>query len=184
MICKWKNLNFGIMLSYGERKELQIYHLISKNGQMKTLSLLKATLQHCLPLLKKVKPYHNILEKNVWDDILAKYLAPNIPITSLILPPRKKATVQLPSRKVSIIIPSSSIITLEHVAEVSSWIDRRSKIYNTTEIPYEFKLLLRGSRDGFTGELFHRLCDNIPGTVVVVKIDSTNEILGGYNPLI
>ncbi|RIB22553.1 hypothetical protein C2G38_2173714 [Gigaspora rosea] len=144
-----------------------------EDGQMKTLNV-----------LKKIKPYHNILEKNVWDDILAKYLAPNVPITSLILPPRKKATVQLPSRKASIITPSSSIITLEHVAEISSWIDRRSKIYNTTEIPYEFKLLLRGSRDGFTGEVFHRLCDNIPGTVVVVKIDSTNEILGGYNPLI
>ncbi|RIB22546.1 hypothetical protein C2G38_2075326, partial [Gigaspora rosea] len=81
---------------------------------------LKATLQHCLPhiryfqipsedVLKKIKPYHNILEKNVWDDILAKHLAPNMPITSLILPPRKKATVQLPSRKVSIITPSSSI---------------------------------------------------------------------------
>ncbi|RIB22555.1 hypothetical protein C2G38_2140164 [Gigaspora rosea] len=156
---------------------------------------LKATLQHCLPhiryfqipsedVLKKVKPYHNILEKNVWDDILAKFLAPNMPITSLILPPRKKATVQLPSRKASIITPSSYIITIDHVAEISSWIDRRSKIYNTTEIPYEFKLLLRGSRDGFSGEVFHRLCDNIPGTVVVVKIDSTNEILGGYNPLI
>ncbi|RIB22552.1 hypothetical protein C2G38_2173713 [Gigaspora rosea] len=140
---------------------------------------LKATLQHCLPhiryfqipsedVLKKIKPYHNILEKNIWDDILAKYLAPNVPIASLILPPRKKATVQLPSRKASIITPSSSIITLEHIAELSSWIDRRSKIYNTTEIPYEFKLLLRGSRDGFT----------------VLKIDSTNEILGGYNLLI
>ncbi|RIB22551.1 hypothetical protein C2G38_2173710 [Gigaspora rosea] len=131
---------------------------------------LKATLQHCLPhiryfqipsedVLKKIKPYHNILEKNVWDDILAKYLAPNVPIASIILSP-------------------------QHIAEISSWIDRRSKIYNTTEIPYEFKLLLRGSRDGFTGEVFHRLCDNIPGTVVVLKIDSTNEILGGYNPLI
>ncbi|RIB22557.1 hypothetical protein C2G38_2140165 [Gigaspora rosea] len=156
---------------------------------------LKATLQHCLPhiryfqipsedVLKKIKPYHNIFEKNVWDDILAKYLAPNVPITSLILPPRKKVTVQLPSRKAYIITPSSSIITLEHIAKISSWIDRRSKIYNTTEIPYEFKLLLRGSRDGFTGEVFHRLCDNIPGTVIIVKIDSTNEILGGYNPLI
>ncbi|CAG8779037.1 20371_t:CDS:2, partial [Gigaspora rosea] len=96
---------------------------------------------------------------------------PNKSITSLSLPPRKKAMVQLPPRKVSIIAQSTSIITLEHAAEISSWIDRRSKIYNTTEIPYEFKLLLRG-------EAFHRLCDDIPGTVVVAKINSTNEILG------
>ncbi|RIB09362.1 hypothetical protein C2G38_2146591 [Gigaspora rosea] len=44
--------------------------------------------------------------------------------------------------------------------------------------------LIRGSRDGFTRETFHRLCDNIPGTVVVIKINNTNEILGGYNPLV
>ncbi|CAG8449787.1 10088_t:CDS:1, partial [Scutellospora calospora] len=109
---------------------------------------------------------------------------PGTPISSLILPPRKKETVQLPLRKTSIITPSSSIITFQHVAEISSWIDRRSTIYDTTELPYEFKLLLRGSMDGFEGETFHRLCDNIPGTVVIVKINKTNEILGGYNPLI
>ncbi|RIB27286.1 hypothetical protein C2G38_2137894 [Gigaspora rosea] len=156
---------------------------------------LKTTLQNCLPhvryfqipskdVLGKIQPYQNILEKNLWVDILAKYLDPDKPITSPILPPRKKDIIQLPPRNVSIIMPSSSIITLEHAAEISSWIDRRSIIYNNTEIPYEFKLLLRGSRDGFTGEVFHRLCDNLPGTVVVVKINSTNEILGGYNPLI
>ncbi|RIB25726.1 hypothetical protein C2G38_2066762, partial [Gigaspora rosea] len=114
----------------------------------------------------------------------SKYLDPDAPITSPILPPPKKETVQLPPRKASIITPSSLIITLQHAAEISSWIDRRSTIYDVTEIPYEFKLLLRGSRDGFTGEVFHRICDNIPGTVVAVKINSTNEILGGYNPLI
>ncbi|RIB27292.1 hypothetical protein C2G38_2029501 [Gigaspora rosea] len=157
---------------------------------------LKTTLQHCLPhiryfqisskdVLRKIHPYQIILEKTLWTDILAKHLDPDMPITSLNLPPRKKATVQLPPRKKVSIFPSpSTIITLEHAAEISSWIDRRSTIYDTSEIPYEFKLLLRGSRDGFSGGVFHRLCDNIPGTVVVVKINSTNEILGGYNPLV
>ncbi|RIB14728.1 hypothetical protein C2G38_2039944 [Gigaspora rosea] len=41
-----------------------------------------------------------------------------------------------------------------------------------------------GSRDGFASEVFHKLCDNLPRTVVAVKINNTNEILGGYNPLI
>ncbi|RIB27674.1 hypothetical protein C2G38_1722544 [Gigaspora rosea] len=63
-------------------------------------------------------------------------------------------------------------------------IDRCSTIYGITEIPYEFKLLFRGSRDGVSGKDFHKLCDNIPGTVVIVKINSTDEILGGYNPLV
>ncbi|RIB22763.1 hypothetical protein C2G38_2243090 [Gigaspora rosea] len=42
----------------------------------------------------------------------------------------------------------------------------------------------KGSRDGFTCELFHRLCDNIPGTVAIIKVNGTNEILGGYIPLV
>ncbi|CAG8501419.1 1777_t:CDS:1, partial [Dentiscutata heterogama] len=85
------------------------------------------------------------------------------------------------SLKESIITPSSSIITLQHAVEISSWIDR-SPIIN--EIPYIFKLLLRGSRDGFSGEKFHKLCDNIPGTVIVAKNNITDEIRGGYNPLV
>ncbi|RIB22755.1 hypothetical protein C2G38_2074650, partial [Gigaspora rosea] len=44
-------------------------------------------------------------------------------------------------------------------------------------------LIVVGTRDGFTCETFHRLCDNIPGTVVVIKVNGTNELLGGYNPL-
>ncbi|RIB27892.1 hypothetical protein C2G38_2060760, partial [Gigaspora rosea] len=149
---------------------------------------LKTTLQNCLPhiryfqisgedVLKKIKPYRNILDENTWDDIMSKLVAPNSPISSLILPPRKKAAVQLPPRKKTtvqlpprnVITPSSSIITLQHAAEISSWIDRRSTIYDDTKIPYEFKLLLRGSGDGFEGKKFHRLCDTIPGTVVVVN---------------
>ncbi|RIB15929.1 hypothetical protein C2G38_2191329 [Gigaspora rosea] len=49
------------------------------------------------------------------------------------------------------------------------------------KIPYKFNLLLR---DGFTCEIFHKLCDNIPGTVAIIKVNGTNEILGGYNPLV
>src|SRR5207302_1356976 len=41
-----------------------------------------------------------------------------------------------------------------------------------------------GSRDGFDPETFHKLCDNEPMTVSIVKVKGTNEILGGYNPLI
>ncbi|RIB27083.1 hypothetical protein C2G38_2063090, partial [Gigaspora rosea] len=112
---------------------------------------------------------------------MAKLASPNRPVTSTILLPRKKLTTQLPSRK-SISIPSS-IINLEHAVEISSWIDRHSTTYDITEIPYEFKLLLRGSRDGFDAKTFHKLCDNIPGLIVVIKVENSNEILGGYNPL-
>ncbi|CAG8554464.1 5384_t:CDS:2, partial [Gigaspora rosea] len=106
-------------------------------------------------------------------------MAPNAPITSTILPARKNISIQLPIREVP-----STIINDEHFAEISSWIDRCSSIYDVTKIPYKFNLLLRGSRDGFTRETFHQLCDNLPGTVVIIKVKDTNEILGGFNPLI
>ncbi|RIB18505.1 hypothetical protein C2G38_2184409 [Gigaspora rosea] len=153
---------------------------------------LKITLKNCLPhiryfqipadeVLDKIRPYKKILEKNLWDDIMAKLASPNKPVTSTILLPRKKLTTQLPPRK-SMSIPSS-IMNLEHAVEISSWIDQRSTSYDITEIPYEFKLLLRGSRDGFDVKTFHKLCDNIHGLIVVIKVENSNEILGEYNPL-
>ncbi|CAB4444209.1 unnamed protein product [Rhizophagus irregularis] len=51
-------------------------------------------------------------------------------------------------------------------------------------LPYEFKLLLRGSQNGFTPKKFHELCDNIPYTATIIKVKGTGEILGGYNPLV
>ena len=48
---------------------------------------------------------------------------------------------------------------------------------------YEFKLILRGSRDGFTPKKFHEICDNKSRTVTVIKVKDSNEILGGYNPI-
>ncbi|RIB27665.1 hypothetical protein C2G38_2159950 [Gigaspora rosea] len=120
---------------------------------------LKITVQHCLPHIR----YFQIPGK----DVLKK------------IKPYRQIL-----ENTSIITPSSSIVTLLNAAEISSWIDRCSTIYDITEIPYEFKLLFRGGRDRFSGKEFHKLCDNIPGTVVIVKINSTDEILGGYNPLV
>ncbi|RIB06102.1 hypothetical protein C2G38_2047062 [Gigaspora rosea] len=165
---------------------------------------LKTKLDKCIHLIRffqmsgedilvKVEPYQQILESNLWNDIVTKNIAPNRSISSIILPARKKIPAQLPARKkipdqlpvcnVHFINPSS-IINNEHFAEISSWIDRHSSIYDVTKIPYKFNLLIRGSRDGFTSEIFHRLCDYMPGTVVIIKVNGTNEILGGYNPLV
>ncbi|RIB01207.1 hypothetical protein C2G38_2231557 [Gigaspora rosea] len=110
-------------------------------------------------------------------------MVPGASIFSTILPTRKKIPVQLPAREVNF-TNSSSVINDEHFAEISSWIDRRPSKYDVTKLPYKFNLLLRGSRDGFTRETFHRLCDNIPGTVSIIKVNDTNEILGGYNSLV
>ncbi|RIB08683.1 hypothetical protein C2G38_2211002 [Gigaspora rosea] len=174
-----------------QMEESEIWYKVIQWGKAKTPDLpfdlkqwteknfldLKTTLDKL-----KVKPYQQILESNLWNNITTKNMAPNILISSIILSARKKIPAQLPVRKVYFINPSS-IISDEHFTEISSWTDHHSSIYNVTKIPYKFNLLLRRSRVGFTRELFHRLYNNIPRTVAIIKFNGTNEILGGYNPL-
>ena len=76
----------------------------------------------------------------------------------------------------------SRIITYQHAEVISKWVD---KLKTTDEAKkfYEFKLLYRGSRDGFTSQDFHDICDNQSHTVTFVKVDDSSEILGGYNPI-
>src|SRR5215213_5243629 len=50
-------------------------------------------------------------------------------------------------------------------------------------MPYKFDLLLRGTRDGFDIARFHELCDNKGATIVLGRIQDSNQIVGGYNPL-
>ncbi|CAB4419521.1 unnamed protein product [Rhizophagus irregularis] len=77
----------------------------------------------------------------------------------------------------------SSIINLKHAALISSWVDRLSHPYRLASIPYQFRLLLRSTRDGFTAAEFHKKCDSFDKTVTVLRVKGTKEIFGGYNPL-
>ncbi|RHZ83803.1 hypothetical protein Glove_87g234 [Diversispora epigaea] len=173
----------------------------SKEWSNENFEALKITLQQCLPLIryfhipgeviwKKMKPYKKVLEEQLWDDITQRFISPNEPITSLVLPARIISNPELPSRTISTLEltsrinePFSTIINKEHVAELSSWIDRKSTIYSLANIPYEFQLILRGSRDGFHPKTFWNMCHGHAGTIIVVKVAGTDEIIGGYNPL-
>ncbi|RHZ83858.1 hypothetical protein Glove_87g98 [Diversispora epigaea] len=163
----------------------------SKKWSNENFKALKITLQQCLPLIryfhipgediwKKMKPYKKIFEEQLWDDITQHFISPNEPITSLVLPARIVSNPELPSR---VNEPFSTIINNEHVAELSSWIDRKPTIYSLANIPYEFQLILRGSRDGFHPKTFWNMCHGHAGTIVVAKVAETDEIIGGYNPL-
>ncbi|RHZ73734.1 hypothetical protein Glove_229g77 [Diversispora epigaea] len=130
---------------------------------------LKTTLQQCLPLIRyfhisekdiweKLKPYRKILGTQLWDDLNQRLIFPNQPVKSLVLPARIISNPELPQRVNEQI---STIINEEHVAEISSWIDRRLTIYSLANVPYKLQLILRGSED----------------------VAGTDEIFGGYNPL-
>ncbi|GET65720.1 carbohydrate-binding module family 13 protein [Rhizophagus irregularis DAOM 181602=DAOM 197198] len=79
------------------------------------------------------------------------------------------------------IVADSKIITPQHVELISKWIDRL-EITDEIKNTYEFKLLLRGSHDGFSPKKFHEICDNQSHTVTIIKVKNSKEILGGYNP--
>ncbi|GBC06516.1 hypothetical protein RclHR1_00690006 [Rhizophagus clarus] len=86
------------------------------------------------------------------------------------------------SKLESQIIIDSKIITHQHAELISKWIDKL-EITDKMKNLYEFKLILRGSRDGFTPEKFHEICDNQSNTVSIIKVKNSDEILGGYNPI-
>ena len=43
-------------------------------------------------------------------------------------------------------------------------------------------LLYRASENNFSAKAFHKMCDNIPNTLVLIQTE-TGEIIGGYSPL-
>ncbi|KAF0429167.1 BTB-domain-containing protein [Gigaspora margarita] len=75
----------------------------------------------------------------------------------------------------------SKLITLKHASLIATWIDRKEgKPYKHTDIPYDFSLLMRGSRDGYTQQTLHQRCGGQAKTIMLMKIKSTEEIFGMY----
>jgi hypothetical protein len=139
-------------------------------------NVLKNTLEKCIPFIKfinltsreflnNVFPYRKILPNELYIDLLKLFLNSNY---------------RPSTKKIKFI--DSKIITIQHVELISKWIDRLD-ITDKSKNLYEFKLIHRGSRDGFTPEKFHEICDNKSRTVTVIKVKGSDEILGGYNPI-
>ncbi|RHZ52950.1 hypothetical protein Glove_454g7 [Diversispora epigaea] len=87
--------------------------------------------------------YFHISAKDIWEK-LKIFLACNFglhqqlvflnqPVKSLVLPARIISNPESPRRVNELI---STIINEERVAEISSWIDRKSTIYSLENVPY------------------------------------------------
>ncbi|GET03153.1 carbohydrate-binding module family 13 protein [Rhizophagus clarus] len=139
---------------------------------------LKKTLQECIPFIKfynltseeflgNVYPFKKIISKELREPLVEHFLNPVNQTTKKLI--RPKNTID------------SRIIAYQHSELISKWVDR---LESTDEIrnPYEFKLILRGSCDGFSPSTFHELCDNQSHTITIIKVKESDEILGGYNP--
>ncbi|GES93566.1 BTB/POZ protein [Rhizophagus clarus] len=134
-----------------------------------------------LELQQFFHPYKKLLNHQLYKNLLNSHLDPDSEPTDDILLPR--------SIKIYGIIDSKIGNNLNIISTISRRIDKmviNNKFDHLRELylPYKFQLLLRGSRDGFTPKIFHELCDNKPNTVIFIKVKRTEEILGGYNPII
>ncbi|GBC06585.1 hypothetical protein RclHR1_06940002 [Rhizophagus clarus] len=120
--------------------------------------------------LDRVFPYKKVLPKELYVELLREFLD-NTKTSSKAIPRMSKLKNF-----------DSEIITLRHVKTISKWI-KRLEITDELATSIEFKLLFRGSHDGFYPAKFHEICDNQSHTVIIVKVEGNNEILGGYNPI-
>ncbi|RHZ51460.1 hypothetical protein Glove_478g71 [Diversispora epigaea] len=166
-------------------------------------SSLKETLKGCLPhirffsfsnvdVVEKIYQYRQLLEQQLFFDINSKFITPNKPISSITTPiplnttlPNKITQIPLNTtlpNKITQIPLSSNIITNKRALEISSWIDEKEIPYIKNS-PYEFELLVGGSRDGFDIKTIFNICDKVSKTIVILKVEGTGEILGGYHPL-
>ncbi|CAB4429982.1 unnamed protein product [Rhizophagus irregularis] len=184
-----------------QMKEIEVWDHVLKWGLAKNPTLIpdpvtwtdddfktmENSLQYCLPLirfynlsskdfLEKIHPYKKLLKHQLYEDLLKYFLDFESEPNNNFLPPRNGKL-------------DSKIVNLNIISLISKWIDKveiesRFASRNELYLPYEFKLLLRGSRDGFTPDKFHSLCDNMSKTVTFIKVKGTDEILGGYNPIV
>jgi hypothetical protein len=146
-------------------------------------------LQHCLPLIRffslssrefsqKVRPYQKLLNRQLYEDLVDSYMDPDS---------RPSENISLPRNiKIERIIDSKIVTNLCMLKTISRQTDKMDIRNNFVHLKesYKFILLLRGSRDGFTPKKFHELCDDRPNTVTFIKIRGTEEIIGGYNPIV
>ncbi|GES87401.1 hypothetical protein GLOIN_2v1785846 [Rhizophagus clarus] len=167
-----------------ETPDLALEH-ISKWSE-EHVKVLQSTIYQCIPLIRifqisskdffnKIVPYKDILSKSLYEDVMKYHMVPDCPKPPSLMPPRRGGF-------------ESILIRAKHAALISSWIDRNdinvfcnstSIPYEYSNIPYEFKLLIRGSRDGFSPAAFHAKCDLQGPTVLVLKIHGTGQLIGG-----
>ncbi|RIB18891.1 hypothetical protein C2G38_1311674 [Gigaspora rosea] len=159
-----------------ELEEIQIWNYLIKWGVSKFLDIkdwsnenisnwsddhfkaLKETISRCIPLIR----YYHIPKRYINKQIKRYHLDSNTFI-KYITPPRR----------------CSRLITNENKAIISSWIDHKDKDYYTyITDPYKFRLLLRGSRDGFDINTFHNLCD-FQGPTIVIFRTTQGKLIGG-----
>ncbi|UZO02535.1 uncharacterized protein OCT59_021015 [Rhizophagus irregularis] len=172
----WKHI-----IKWGISRNSEIPSDITKFSK-EDFNVLKDTLKDCVSFIKftnlspkefldNVLPYREVLPEELYIDLLKYFLNNDY-----------KPTDFKRIKRYCLNNFDSKIITIKHIELISKWIDKL-EITDRMKNLYEFNLILRGSRDGFTSENFHEICDNKFRTITVIKVKDSKEILGGYNPI-
>nr|CAG8461047.1 2203_t:CDS:2 [Entrophospora candida] len=173
---------WNYMIRWGIANTLGLVAIDIKNWTDANYRALKETLSQCIPLIRyfsvassdyydHIIPFKKILPPELNDDILRYHLKPGSIPNSMALPPRDQG-MNL----------DSLIIKPSHARIICNWIDGRDIVTPTfTKATYDFRLLVRGSSDGFDASKFHARCDRKGATVVFIRIENSGEIIGGYN---
>jgi hypothetical protein len=174
------------ILKWGLAKHPEINNINIEDWSIQNFVDLGNVLKEFLPLIRfqdiskddffdKIEPYQMLFPKTLWKPLLQSYVVPDRQQTLNLLPSR---ILKLNSTLESLTINQSLTLLF------ASWIDRKSPPYTSfKEVKYEFKLLYRSSRDGLNATTFHQKCDDINKTLAVGKIQNSEQIVGGYNPL-
>ncbi|RIA79352.1 hypothetical protein C1645_822669 [Glomus cerebriforme] len=112
---------------------------------------------------QKVKPFKDIFDNDLYVEILEHY--------SFNEDAHSKFKMDIDSK----------IIDPVHAFLLCNLIKMTNQDHHSCT--YDFKLLVRGSRDGFDIKNFHKKCNDKGPTITIAIVKNTNEILGGFNPL-
>ncbi|GBC49037.2 hypothetical protein GLOIN_2v1837915 [Rhizophagus irregularis DAOM 181602=DAOM 197198] len=140
----WKSL-----LKWGLAQNPSISKDITKWNK-EDITIIEKTLHGLIPLVRfyhissddfldKIYPLKKLLPKDLTKDLVEFYIAPN----------RKPNIVEIQSPRIPkhICDYDSILIKNHHFAVFASWIDKKNNLHYYVNIPYNFNLLYRASRD-------------------------------------
>ncbi|RHZ84852.1 hypothetical protein Glove_74g245 [Diversispora epigaea] len=153
-----------------------------ENWEPEHFSEIKVMLQNFVPLIRwfhiskdefaeKVIPYDKALPGTLYQD-LVKYHMNNRFRTEYSNLPKRAGRID------------SKIIDVKHVSLISQWIKTQYQEKTKTKpLAYRYNLLIRGSQHGFEINDFRDSCKNKSSTLILLKLQGSDLIIGGYNPI-
>ncbi|CAG8444302.1 15333_t:CDS:10 [Acaulospora colombiana] len=134
---------------------------------------------NALPSMEKKRKLTAIFTKSLdelYQDLVRYHVNPD----------RKPESFNLPKRVGKI---ESNLISIKHVSLISQWIkDQQAsslwqKVRPTKKTAqYRYNLLTRGSQGGFSRADFLEACQHKGPTIILIRLEGSDLIVGGYNP--